>query len=228
MKINPFEVVELFEKALAEYTGAPYVVTTTSCTEAIFLCMDSAYYSFDFKNNKVSSAHCGGGHWSKGQGMEKRYAATIPSQTYVSVPQSIIQAGFYPEFEEVEWEGIYEIKPYKVYDAAKRFRKNMYIPGTKMCLSFHHKKHLKIGKGGAILLDDKDEAEVLKRGRYEGREQRVPYHDDPINFMGYNMYMTPETAARGLTLLWDHPDDAADLIESPPYRDLRTFGFLKK
>ena len=30
-----------------------------------------------------------------------------------------------------------------------------YIPGSFMCLSFHIKKHLKIGKGGMILTDNK-------------------------------------------------------------------------
>ncbi len=40
--------------------------------------------------------------------------------------------------------------------------------------------------------------------------------------------MTPEQAARGLTLLMDHPKNCSDLIENPPYRDLTTFKFLKK
>ena len=104
----------------------------------------------------------------------------------------------------------------------------MYIPGSKMCLSFHHKKHLKIGKGGAILLDNKKHYYELIKLRYEGRTQRVPYHEDRIITMGYNMYMTPEQAARGLTLLWDHPEDSQDIVENPPYRDLRTFDFVKE
>lgn len=35
--MNPFQVVKDFERALCEYTGAPYAVTTTSCTMALLL-----------------------------------------------------------------------------------------------------------------------------------------------------------------------------------------------
>ena len=42
------------------------------------------------------------------------------------------------------------------------------------------------------------------------------------------MYMTPEQAARGLTLLMAYPKHAEDQIEDPPYRDLRTFNLFKK
>ena len=35
---NPFEIVEWFEDAVAEYAGSTYAISTTSCTEAIFLC----------------------------------------------------------------------------------------------------------------------------------------------------------------------------------------------
>ena len=35
---NPFEIVEWFEEAIAEYTGAPYAISCDSCTDAIFLC----------------------------------------------------------------------------------------------------------------------------------------------------------------------------------------------
>jgi dTDP-4-amino-4,6-dideoxygalactose transaminase len=104
----------------------------------------------------------------------------------------------------------------------------MYIPGSYMCLSFHHKKHLKIGKGGMILTDDIKAVDKIKKLRYEGRSIGIPYHTDQIENFGYNMYMTPEQAARGLTLLIDHPKNCPDLIENPPYRDLTTFEFIKK
>jgi len=207
MKTNPFEVVDMFEKALAEFTGAPYVVTTTSCTEALFLCLKY------FKNEGL---------------YPETNKITIPARTYVSVPQSILQAGYDLGFEDIKWEGVYQLKPLEVYDAAKRLKKDMYIPRSIMCLSFHHKKLLKIGKGGCLLLDSKSDAEALKRLRYEGRTQQIPYHEDIILRGGYNMYMTPEQAARGLTLLWDHPEDSPDLVENPPYRDLRTFEFVKQ
>ena len=103
----------------------------------------------------------------------------------------------------------------------------MYIPGSYMCLSFHHKKSLKIGKGGMILTDDINAVDKIKKMRYEGRTQNVSYHIDQLGDGGWNMYMTPEQAARGLTLLSDYPQNCPDQIENPPYRDLREFNLFK-
>ena len=88
----------------------------------------------------------------------------IPSKTYLSIPQSIIHAGFEPVFDisKNEWKGIYQLYPLPIYDSAKRFTSNMYLEGTFMCLSFHIKKHLKIGKGGMILCDDLEAVEWFK------------------------------------------------------------------
>jgi dTDP-4-amino-4,6-dideoxygalactose transaminase len=191
---NPFRVVEMFEESIADYAGAPYAVACDSCTNAIFL-------SCRFKN--VSEV-------------------TIPCQTYVSVPQSIIHAGGKVKFEERDWSGIYQLKPYDIYDSAKRLTSGMYIPGSLMCLSFHIKKPLPIGKGGMILTDDKEAVSYLKKARYEGRSP-IDYRKDDIEICGWNMYMTPEEAARGLTLLMNHPENFSDQSEIPPYRDLRTF-----
>mgnify|MGYP003624381832 FL=1 len=199
---NPFEIVAWFEEAIAEYTGAPYAISTTSCTEAIFLCC-------------------------KYLGIEGQ-KVTIPKRTYLSVPQSILQAGANLEFEDLDWEGIYQLKPLPIYDSAKRLTSGMYKNGSYMCLSFHHKKHLKIGKGGMILTDDKEAVDRIKKLRYEGRTIGLPYHKDPINEGGWNMYITPEQAARGLVLLSDFPKHTQDQIEDPPYRDLTTFGIFKK
>ena len=151
---NPFEIVEWFEEAIAEYTGAPYAVACDSCTDAIFLCCK----------------HC------EVQGS----TITIPSRTYISPPQSILQAGAKIEFKDIEWSGIYQLKPFPIYDAAKRLTSGMYIPGSYMCLSFHHKKPLKIGKGGMILTDDKKAVENIKKLRYEGRSIGVPFQDDDL------------------------------------------------
>ena len=199
---NPFEIVAWFEEAIAEYTGAPYAISTSSCTEAIFLCCK--YLGIGGEN------------------------VTIPKRTYLSVPQSILQAGGNLKFEDLDWEGIYQLKPFPIYDCAKRLTSGMYVKGSYMCLSFHHKKHLKIGKGGMILTDDKKAVEEIKKLRYEGRTIGIPYHEDALVEGGWNMYMTPEQAARGLTLLWDFPQDVSDIKEDPPYRDLTTFEIFKK
>ena len=198
---NPYKIVKMFEEEMAHYTGAPYAVSVNSCTNAIFLaCM-----------------------WEKISGKE----VTIPRRTYLSPPQSIMQAGGKLVLEDVEWEGVYQLKPFPIYDAAKRLTSDMYIPGTHMCLSFHIKKHLKIGKGGMILTDNDEAVEYFKLARYEGRTDGKKYHEDQIDEGGWNMYMTPEQAARGLTLMQSYPEHVPDIPEDPPYRDLAEFDLFR-
>lgn len=198
---SPYKIVQMFEEEVAHYTGAPYAVSLNSCTNAIFL----ACKWVGVKDKEV----------------------IIPRRTYLSPPQSIRQAGAKLVFDERQWEGIYQLKPFPVYDAAKRFTSNMYIPGTLMCLSFHIKKHLKIGKGGMILTDNPEAAKWLKARRYEGRTAGMKYHEDNIGEEGWNMYMTPEEAARGLTLMQNYPQNVPDIPENPPYRDLTEFDIFK-
>ncbi len=199
MRHNPFKIVEMFEETIADYTGAPFAVSVDSGTNALFLCC---------KYLEVETV-------------------IIPAQTYLSVPQSIMHAGGKIKFEDIKWQGIYQLKPYSLYDAAKRFTSGMYIPGSFMTLSFHIKKHLKMGKGGMILTDDKEAVEWLKRARYEGRGT-VKYHEDNISICGWNMYMTPQEAAHGLALMQNFPEHNKDLPEDPPYKDLREFTLFKE
>jgi dTDP-4-amino-4,6-dideoxygalactose transaminase len=188
----------MFEETIADYTGAPYAVSTDNCTDALLLCCEYL---------KVTEV-------------------TIPCRTYLSVPQSIMHAGGTLKFEDIRWKGIYQLKPYPLYDAAKRLTSGMYLPRTFMCLSFHIKKHLKIGKGGMILTDNRLAAQWFRKGRYEGRSA-VPYHEDNIQISGYNAYMCPEQAARGLMLMQNYPDHNEDIPEEPFYRDLREFDLFK-
>jgi dTDP-4-amino-4,6-dideoxygalactose transaminase len=101
--------------------------------------------------------------------------------------------------------------------------RDMYIKDSYMTLSFHVKKHLPIGKGGAILCDNKEDYEWFRKARYEGRTDGLSYHDDDIEFCGWNMYMTPTQAIWGMQLMANLKDNNPDLIEDPPYRDLTTF-----
>jgi len=195
---NPYKVVKMFEEEMAYYAGAPYAVSVNSCTNALFLCC---------KYLEVEDV-------------------TIPKRTYLSVPQSIMQAGGAVQFEDIKWEGIYQLKPYPIWDAAKRLTSGMYIPGSHMCLSFHIKKHLKLGKGGMILTKDKDLVDWVREARYEGRSEGVRYQDDDIDSMGWNMYMTPEQAVRGLMLMQNYPKHMPDIPEDPPYRDLTEFNLF--
>tara|TARA_R100001510_G_scaffold10510_1_gene8073 strand:- start:22 stop:639 length:618 start_codon:yes stop_codon:yes gene_type:complete len=197
MRHNPYKIVKMFEETVADYCGSKYAISIDNCTDALLLCCDYL---------KVKEV-------------------TIPAKTYLSVPQSIMNAGGKVKFRDYHWKGIYQLEPYPIWDAAKRFTSGMYIPGTLMCLSFHIKKHLKIGKGGMILTDDPSAAAHLKKTRYEGRSE-VMYHQDEIDINGWNAYMTPEQAARGLMLMQNYPDHNKDLPEYPEYRDLREFSLF--
>jgi|SRR6056300_1053933 dTDP-4-amino-4,6-dideoxygalactose transaminase len=201
-KTNPYKIVKDFEDEVADYTGSKYAVSVDSCTNALFLIC---------KYLEVTQV-------------------TIPSKTYLSVPQSIIHSGGEVIFDKSEetnnWKGIYQLKPYPIYDAAKRFTSNMYIPNTYMALSFHIKKHLKIGKGGMILTDNEDAVKWFKQARYEGRNE-VLYHEDDIKMLGWNMYMTPQQASHGLSLMQNYPLNVPDLDENNGYRDLTEFTVFK-
>ena len=67
-----------------------------------------------------------------------------------------------------------------------------------MCLSFQYKKHLSLGRGGAILLQNKEDYDILKKMSYDGRSPNKPWMEQNIDTMGYHYYMTPETALLGL------------------------------
>ena len=81
------------------------------------------------------------------------------------------------------------------------WKKNSYIPGTYMIISFQYQKHLSLGRGGIILTDDKNAAEELKKMSYDGRLPNVPWREQDIANIGYHYYMTPETAQLGLNKL---------------------------
>jgi len=199
---NPYKIVNMFEEEIAHYTGAPYAISVDSCTNALFLICTY------LKVNQV----------------------TIPSKTYLSVPQSITHAGGEVVFDKRpktnHWKGIYQLKPYPIYDAAKRLTSNMYIPKSYMALSFHIKKQLPIGKGGMILTDNKKAYEWFKKARYEGRSEKY-YKEDDIDFLGWNMYMTPQQASTGLALMQNYPKHNCDLEEIHGYRDLTEFTVFK-
>lgn len=203
MKHNPYKINQMFEETMAEYCGSKYAVSVDCCTNALFL---SLMY---IRNHSLNLGN----------------TITIPLRTYLSVPQAILMSGFELKFEDIDWKGMYQLKPFNVYDSAKRLTKNMYIPGSLMCLSFHIKKHIPIGKGGMILTDNEHAYEYLKKIRYEGRSE-IGYHDDNIKILGYNMYMTPVDCARGLMLMQNYPDKVEDLVEIPNYKPLNENDFF--
>lgn len=209
-----YKITEDFEKALSDYTGAPYVITLDNQSNGLFL---SLYYEHNIKN-RINSEYI-----------------TIPARTYPSVPCEIIHSGLKVNFEKVVGntiKGAYQLSPSKVWDSALRFTADMYMKDTHMCISFTGPyKHFKLSKGGAILTDDYDAYLWFKRARYSGRRE-CSYHDDYFDMLGWNFYMMPELATRGLLLMnqFYNIDGSkkhnADL--ELPYPDLSKFEIYKK
>lgn len=188
-------ITEMFEEELCKYTGAPYCVCVDNASNALFLAL---YYEL----------------WAKLRGGTKSLFAqldgwmkiTIPKHTYPSVACEIIHAEAKINFEDSTplLKGEYQLKPTNVWDSALRFTANMYRPGMHQCISFTGAfKHLKLGKGGAILTDDPNAYKWFKKARFSGRDE-CSYHDDDFDkdkIIGWNFYMMPEIAARGLLLM---------------------------
>jgi len=105
------------------------------------------------------------------------------------------------KWKDDKWDEFYWIEDTNIIDAAVLWRKNSYIPGTFMCISFQFQKHLSLGRGGIILTDNKKIAVELKKMSYDGRVPNIPWRDQDINTMGYHYYMSPETAQNGLNKL---------------------------
>lgn len=137
---------------------------------------------------------------------------TIPKRTFVSVPSAIIHSGGKVKFSDDLWEGEYQLQPYPIWDSALRLRRNMYRTGHFQCLSFSYKKHLPIGRGGMILTDNEDAAKWFQLARNCGR--LLP--GDAPKIVGWRCFMTPEEAARGLTLLDFYNEDGYDLTNEYP------------
>jgi len=210
---NVYDITNEFEKALAEYTGAPYVVALDNQSNALFLAL---YYEHHV-NKSITSEYI-----------------TIPSRTYPSVPCEIIHAGLKVNFKQVKGKtlkGSYNLEGSNVWDSALSFTYNMYKPNTHMCISFTGPyKHFKLSKGGAILTDDYNANLWFRRARYSGRRE-CSYHDDNLDMLGWNFYMMPELAARGLLLMNQFyekgtPKRNKDL--ELPYPDLSKFPIYTK
>ena len=215
-------VTEDFEKELAKYTGAPYVICVDNQSNGLFL----ALHYWIQKRKKEHKA-------------DFKYIEIIdvPQRTYPSVPCEVIHAGAQVNFTKVEdntIKGAYQLKPSNVWDSALRFTADMYIPDSMMCISFTGAyKHFKLSKGGAILLDDLDAYNWLKKARFSGRSE-CSYHEDDFDenpVIGWNFYMMPELSARGLLLInqFYNPDGSKKHNEDLelPYPDLSKFKIWK-
>ncbi len=168
-----FELINKFEKEIADFYGSPYAVAVDCCTHSIELCL---------RYNKV-----------------KKF--TIPSRTYLSVAFLGHKLNIDWDWKEEKWADYYYLGGTNIIDAAVLWQPKSYIPDTFMCLSFQFQKHLSLGRGGMILTDDINARNALKIMSYDGRDPKIPWREQNIDSIGYHYYMTPETAELGLKKL---------------------------
>ena len=167
-----FNTVTEFENQVAEFFGAPYAVAVDSCTHGVELCL--RYTLADH--------------------------ITVPKNTYISIPFLANKLQIELEWKNENWIDYYYLTD-NVIDAAVLWKQNSYVPGTYMSLSFQYQKHLSLGRGGIILLDNEKDAIELKKMSYDGRLPNIPWREQNISSFGYHYYMTPETAQLGLAKL---------------------------
>lgn len=169
-----FDKIFEFERELAAFTGAPYAIMTDCCTHAIELC---------FRHDKIRSC-------------------SFTAFTYLSIPMLMHKLGVRYSLEGEQWTGEYQFHDTRIWDSARRLEEGMYRPGMMQCLSFGHDKPLHIGRGGAILLDDRAAYDELILMRYDGRNLNIkPWIEQKQFRVGYHYKPTPEEAELGLALL---------------------------
>lgn len=160
-----------FENLIATFYNAPYAVAVDCCTHAIELCL---------------------------RVLDPKFTVTCPKNTYLSVPMTFEKLNLQWKFTTEQWKDYYFIGGTNIIDGAVYWKEKGYIPNTMTCLSFQHKKHLSLGRGGMILLDNEDQAMLLRKLRYDGRLDNIPWAEQDIDTLGYHYYMTPETAQTGI------------------------------
>lgn len=178
------DVVFQFEKELAEYLGARFVVALDSCTSALFL----------------------SAKWEQGkEGVRK---VSIPSMTVPLVADALTQANM--EFSldnRTDWVGkYYRLEGSGIYDSAHELRRNQFRQmkdngapdNLKLCFSFYPTKTIGSADGGAIATDDERFANWARSACVYGRNQaqkRQNSWDYDIEMIGYKLHMTNLQAA---------------------------------
>jgi len=176
-----FKTVELFEQKIAEFFGAPYGIAVDSCTHGIELCLR-------YKGIKEID---------------------VPKRTYLSVAMLAEKLNIKRNWVDIQWQDYYHLAS-GIYDAAVLWRKDAfrdiasYYPietETYLNISFQYQKHLKLGRGGMILTNNKEAAIQLKKMSYDGRLPNIPWREQNIDTIGYHYYLLPELAQLGLERL---------------------------
>ena len=169
-----FEKITEFERALAQFTGAPYAVMTDCCTHAIELCLR----------------------------YDKHTRVLFPAHTYLSIPMTMHKLGISYDYTDKPWIGEYQFISTRIWDSARLLKQDMYRPGQLQCLSFGYGKPLEIGRGGAVLTDDAEVYRTLKHQCYDGRDLSIsPWENQKTFKVGYHYKPTIEEAVIGLEKL---------------------------
>lgn len=207
--MSPHQVTADFEKALCEYVGSPFAVTTNSCTMSVLL---AVAYHLNPKSQFLP--------------LKERQPIEMPRPGYISIPQSIIHAGGRPTFRDEDWSGCYQLRPLPVWDFARRFTSGMYIEGQFQCTSFHASKILGLEQGGCIFHDDPVADKWFRRARFDGRTPGVNPKDDVFDMIGWHCYINPSTAAQGILRLYSLAKNNKDL-ENDDYPSMDTIEVFK-
>ena len=181
-----FDTVTEFESKISEYFGSPFAVATDCCTHAIELCLRYEKY-----NNIL-----------------------IPEHTYISIPFVVEKLNLNWKWKTEKWNNYYYLGNTNIIDAAVLWERSSYIKNTYMCLSFQFRKHLNLGRGGIILLDNFEAYTILKKMVYDGRTSDKPWGEQNIDIVGYHYYMTPEIASIGI-----------DKFEQVCFKEAKKWGY---
>jgi dTDP-4-amino-4,6-dideoxygalactose transaminase len=198
---QPWEVVDQFEKKIAEFFGVQYAVATDCCTHALEL-------SFRLRNQPTD-------------------IVKVPVHTYMSIPMMLEKLNQPWQFIDQPWKSLYQFDSHKIVDAATLWEKDSYIADTLMCVSFQFKKHIPIGRGGIVLTDDYECYNQLQKMCRDGRDRTLLQTEDDITEIGYHYYMTPEDAARGILLFDQLHKNPGKLWSWKNYKQLTEYAVFK-
>lgn len=172
---DPFQAILDFESALAEFTGAPYAVTTDCCTHAMEIALR----------------------------LRPPERVTFPAHTYLSVVMLMHKLNIPYQLTDLPWKGEYQLQGSCVWDSARLLAANMYRPGQIQCLSFGLSKPLFIGRGGCLLTDSEEIYRRASRMRSDGRDLfgHKKWIEQKHFEVGYHYNLRPECCVKGLNLL---------------------------
>ena len=162
-------VVEEFEKTIANYVGAKYACSINSATNAIFLSL-----------------------------LNKDVVVNLPSMIPPVVANAVVTSGNTINFvDDTEWVGdsyiLHKFDDYKIVDSAQKLEENQFEkecnPEDLMLFSFYPTKPLGGSDGGMIVTDDYEKYKWFKSAVLNGMSYAHNNWERKISFPGYKMYM---------------------------------------